>query len=219
VPRQPDPTALTPDEANTVRDLIRTVKSTSGLTSEELAERLGWDVRRVTNALSSSQTLLADRAAALLQAAAPKRGHGKAQGALARFFGLQYATHGWFARYKAAQAAPPAFIPPNEIPSVAAFLCDRLVEIGAIAKTKKAREQLNSGLTRVLKKEALRMAISWRSEGMTLVHRAVAAVETGKQKWLDPLGAPIIKGAPRHFAREVVSLLVDLAFQERKEQK
>lgn len=155
MPKKPDPTALTHADACRVRDLIREIKSRTGVTSEDIAERLDWDVRRVTNALSGSQVLLAKNAVALLKAVNPGRAYPVAQESLNRFLTQQRIANGWLARYEASQLAPAVFVPKTEIPRLAAFLA------AAVAKTPSTRTRLEHSLEKTLQKAAPRMARGW----------------------------------------------------------
>jgi hypothetical protein len=216
MPRRPDPTALTPKEARDLRALLRRLKAITGVTSEAMAEKLAWDVRRVTNALSETQTLLAKNAAALLKAAHPGPAHREALRLLNGYVADQRADHGWLARYEASLVVPSVFIPWEMMSYLSAFLSLSLAAVGAIPKTAAARNRLESGLNRVLRREARKMAMSWRAWQVAVAWSLIAGVKTGVHPLVNSKGDSILKEPRDRFAADLIALLVERAFLHHK---
>lgn len=238
MPRRPDPTALTPEEAAEVRDLVRRVKASRGLTNEDLADRLGWELHQVTNAMRDElrqgepNRILARTARDLLKrsASAPgeswrirlKRGEKREtrqdiEGALLLFWHRMRARDSWLTRLERLERAPAVFVPPWEAEHFAGLVIDHLKSAKAIspkstASVERALRALFAGST------AIRCAQSWYYTFGPAVQRFIGEVECGERKWQTVFGDPL-RIDRRHLGREIVALLVDQTFPAKKEGK
>jgi|SRR5579862_370698 len=162
MPRPPDSTALSAQDADAVRDLVTQLKAETGFTTASMADRIEPNpdrfdrtVRRIDNAMSRARRLLDENAVFLLQAVNPGSDHPAAQRKLNNFLAALRLKNGWLARYEWRQLRPSVFIPKHEIERLAAFLAN---EVGGSAT---ARQRLANHLSAVLQKEASKMASSW----------------------------------------------------------
>lgn len=172
MPRPPDSTALTAQDADAVRDLVAQLKAETGITTPQMADRIEADpdrfdsaVRQIDNAMSRSRRLLARKAVLLLRAVNPGRDHPDAQQKLNTFLHEQRLKNGWLARYDWSELRPSVFIPKHEIARFAAYLAN---EVGGSLS---ARQRFANRLAVVLRKEAGKMAWTWRTNsiGITML--------------------------------------------------
>jgi hypothetical protein len=217
VPRTADPTALSPTEARELRGLVDTIRAATGLTNEQIAEKLDWGVRSVTHAMSSDP-LLAKNAYALLHAVKPDGASRHALTTWGNFVWKLRTNGGWLARYDASQLVPSVFIPKSEIDALAKFVA------AAIAKAPSTRTRLERRLEKVLQKAAPRMAQSWYASqtGLALLlefnreceeKRLVSARDKSK------LNSSAEWKSRTDLVARVIRSLVEFSFKKPKEAK
>lgn len=222
MPRPPDPTALSETEARELRDLITHLRARTGITAEDMAAALEPGpnrdlrrsaLRRITNAMSESRTLLAKNAADLFQSINPGREHPTAQRLKNRYWDRQAEKSGWLLRYLLSQDVPAVLIEPHSIPQLAEFLTNRLADLGAIAKTQAAHDRVAPALERVLKAEAPRMARGWRASSIGRI------LSFRRRRWNAADVTASVKGLPDGVVSDLITLIEKIAFPNTKEDK
>lgn len=126
--------ALQPNAAKKIREAMREVRSMKGLTNEDIADALGWELRKVTNALSSSRMLRVVAAKPILLALyEAKLQTAKTQKRIESAAELLVST-------TTAKPLPPmaaALIPTYQIRSFAAFLADQIAKKPGVGKARR----------------------------------------------------------------------------------
>jgi hypothetical protein len=125
----------------------------------------------------------------------------------------------WLNRWKRLTRSPAVFIPPWEAEALAGILVERIRKPGMSRRTV---GMLRKSLEYVLRSpDAGEWATSWYFTFGPEMQRVVGEVESRKRRWTNP--APVmengrfvyksvLEATPRHFAREVVALLVNVTF-------
>ncbi|HEX5274810.1 MAG TPA: hypothetical protein VFW34_06000 [Candidatus Rubrimentiphilum sp.] len=131
--------------AEYLRERVREAKRIKGLTSQDLADRLGWDVRTLTNALASGRDLRVRTARPILDELYKARPHTpEAQIALRSAFPMLINTR------RPTVVEPSALIHPNQITGLAEYLADEIGKQPTIGVKLRARiaQELVKALTR-----------------------------------------------------------------------
>jgi len=152
--------ALQPDAAKNVRGAIRKVRTMKGLTNEEIADSLGWEPRKVSNALLESHMLRAATARPILEALYRARPLTDKTQSIIESAAIQ------LRQTTAVQWLPPrpaALIPAAQVGALATLLADTIAERTGARKTRRDRihRDLQDALGKKRKELAANFATFW----------------------------------------------------------
>jgi hypothetical protein len=170
---------LVDDAAAYVRQTIRDAKSLKGVTSQAIANHLGWDRRQVTSALVDSSRLRAPKAAALLKALSALEPQDRAANRAIE------AALGVLRLSLPRPLRPAVLVPKSQVPILAAFLADTLAKRPGVGKALRQRLETN-----------LRAALSNKRGELTdnflfwFRIRTTSATAIGYDRTLSELGDP-----------------------------
>ena len=146
---------LAAPDAERVRGALGNLRNALGVTNSQIADRLGWDVRRVTNAMQSASPLRRPNAFALHFAMVEMRkAHNNSPA-------LEEAAASWATLGKVSQQWPAALVASPDIKLLAALITDGIVARPGFSTSK--RDAIRKAIEATLRKGATRFARSaWR---------------------------------------------------------
>jgi hypothetical protein len=224
VARTPDPTALEPEDAENVRALVRAVRGLTKTTNQDLADHLGWDVRKVTDALTEGRTLLAERALALARASAearPAKGRPqgnaldnmRAQGLLLDF----WRRADWVRTYRDRSRPAAALIPIAEADRLAEALSKVVASVNGVRIGEQKQMEIRKALRRYFRSHGGAMAMTWNEITGPAVHHIIEEAIAGRGPWAPHLRLRNRK--PSGIARVAVYVAAAIGFPKTDPEK
>jgi hypothetical protein len=210
---------LRDEEAEEARDVFRRVRDLKGVTNQQIADRIDWDVRKLTDALTAGRPLLAGNALQMLRGIAdePSRlgavAQSEASGVLLRFWHRSE----WPRRYRANRRPVAAVIPQAECRRLAEQIADVVAGVNGVRIGAEKKRAISAAVERRLKSSGAAMAQTWYELTAGRVSSIVEETMRGEGPWVDALSNLSASAKPTTIARESVYCAAAIGFPKGQE--